>query len=103
MAHHAAKKRRAHVDHACWRLLILSSLRPISKSSTLRPVFKAATNLRGCLPRPDHVSEVCGLRYLGKTLGYLRRGLPIEVTDCEASLPWTTSLPRLRKAFRFFC
>jgi hypothetical protein len=30
---------------------------PILKSSILRPVFMAATNQRGCFPRPDHVSD----------------------------------------------
>jgi len=32
-------------------------LSPILKSSILRPVFMAATNQRGCFPRPDHVSD----------------------------------------------
>jgi len=39
-----------------------------------RPVFKAATNHRGCFPRPDQVSVgLLGLRYFGRTSGYLRR------------------------------
>src|SRR4030095_14708495 len=47
----------------------------ILKSSILWPVLRATTSQRGVLPRPDQVSEGDnGLRYLGSTLGYLRRG-----------------------------
>ena len=47
----------------------------IRRSSSLCPDRRAATNHRGCLPRPDHVSNGAdGLKYFGKTLGYLRLG-----------------------------
>ena len=47
----------------------------IRKSSSLDPERSAATNQRGCLPRPDHVSVGAdGLKYFGRTFGYLRRG-----------------------------
>jgi len=54
------------------RVPLLSLIR---NSSSLRPDLMAATNQRGRLPRPDHVSEVCGFRYFGMTAGYRRRGL----------------------------
>src|SRR3954454_3786042 len=51
------------------------SLSSILNSSSLCPDWRAATSHRGCLPRPDHVSVgTVGLQYLGRTLGYLRRG-----------------------------
>jgi hypothetical protein len=47
----------------------------IRKSSSFDPDRSAATNQRGCLPRPDQVSVGAdGLKYLGRTFGYLRLG-----------------------------
>jgi hypothetical protein len=47
----------------------------IRKSSNFDPERSAATNQRGCLPRPDQVSVGAdGLKYFGRTFGYLRRG-----------------------------
>jgi hypothetical protein len=66
-------------------------------SSILRPDFMAATNQRGRLPRPDHVSEVCGFRYFGRTAGYRRRGLSPSAPE----LPIWPSMLRLRMAKRF--
>ena len=57
----------------------------------------AAANQRGRLPRPDQVSEVCGFRYLGRTTGYLRRGLP----PCDRETSARLGKPRLRIAKRF--
>jgi hypothetical protein len=68
-------------DQALCRPFGLPSL--IRNSSILRPDFIAATSQRGRLPRPDQVSEVCGLRYFGSTLGYLRRAFPFW-SDREA-------------------
>src|ERR1700752_859647 len=46
----------------------------IAKSSIRLPDFRCATSQRGCLPRPDHVSEGrSGFRYFGETGGYGRR------------------------------
>jgi hypothetical protein len=42
---------------ALWRRPFDPPASPILKSSILRPVFIAAANHRGCLPRPDHVSD----------------------------------------------
>jgi hypothetical protein len=64
---------------ALWRRPFDPRTPPISKSSILPPVFMAATSQRGCFPRPDHVSDVCGLRYFGSTLGYLRRAFPLAL------------------------
>jgi hypothetical protein len=42
----------------------------IRKSSICLPAFSKATSHRGCLPRPDHVSEESsGFRYFGITAG----------------------------------
>jgi len=42
----------------------------IRKSSSCRPALSKATSHRGCLPRPDHVSEeLSGFRYFGTTAG----------------------------------
>jgi hypothetical protein len=47
----------------------------IRKSSSFDPERSAATNQRGCLPRPDQVSVGAdGLKYFGSTFGYLRLG-----------------------------
>jgi hypothetical protein len=47
----------------------------IRKSSSFDPDWSAATNQGGCLPRPDQVSVGAdGLKYLGRTFGYLRLG-----------------------------
>src|ERR1700683_4670422 len=58
-----------------WReLLLLVSAPPITNSSIVRPVLSAEVSQRGCLPRPDHVSDGSfGFRYFGNTVGYLRR------------------------------
>src|SRR5437868_10104186 len=57
-----------------------SSAFGILNSSSLWPVFRAATSHLGCFPRPDHVSDgLRGLQYLGRTFGYLRRG--VRLTD----------------------
>lgn len=51
----------------------------ISKSSSFDPDRSAATNQRGCLPRPDQVSDGAdGLKYLGSTFGYLRLGRSVS-------------------------
>src|SRR5215475_11777227 len=71
----------------------------IRNSSILWPDFIAATSQRGRLPRPDQVSEVCGLRYFGNTLGYLRCCFPFIEPESAASTPPST--PRLRIARRF--
>jgi hypothetical protein len=65
-------------------------------SSILRPDSMAATNQRGRLPRPDHVSEVCGFRYFGRTAGYRRRGLSPSAPELRV---WRAML-RLRIAKR---
>src|ERR1700722_7887995 len=62
----------------CWlrRTLLLCTflVSAISTSLSLCPDWSAATSHRGCLPRPDHVSPgVDGLKYFGRTFGYLRR------------------------------
>ena len=60
-----------------WDLLPSNFGFPIANSSIVRPVFSAATNQRGCLPRPDQVSDGSrGFWYFGKTRGYLRRSRP---------------------------
>src|ERR1700730_17364654 len=70
---------------------------PILKSSILRPDLMAATNQRGCFPRPDHVSDGDDrLRYFGKTLGYLRRGSPSTLRAARSVSCPTATLPLLR-------
>jgi len=60
---------------------VASSGTEIRSSSSLCPDCSAATSHRGCLPRPDQVSVGAdGLRYFGRTFGYLRRGL--SPSDC---------------------
>src|ERR1700676_974577 len=79
------------------------SARTILKSSILRPFFSAVASQLGVFPRPDQVSEGDkGLRYLGSTLGYFRRGgLPaIGPGDNLEALSTVTSL-RLSCAKRF--
>ena len=61
--------------------------------------FMAATSQRGRLPRPDQVSEVCGLRYFGNTFGYLRRGFWPSGRESPSWL--VTTMLRLRIARRF--
>lgn len=55
----------------------------------------AATNQRGNLPRPDHVSEgAWGLRYLGSTRGYFRRVLikGVKAPICPSEVTrWSTA------------
>jgi len=63
-------------------LLVLA----IRKSSSFDPDRSAATSQRGCLPRPDHVSVGAdGLKYFGRTFGYLRLGRP--AFDFSRALP----------------
>ena len=73
----------------------------IANSSIVRPVLRAAASQRGCLPRPDHVSDGSfGFRYFGNTRGYLRRsrGAP----DCaSAGSSWCVSFSRRSCASRF--
>src|SRR5690242_16276129 len=60
----------------------------ISKSFSFLPDFSAATNQRGRLPRPDHVSLPFGLRYFGATLPLPPRFLPYtcaKVTPSDLS------------------
>jgi hypothetical protein len=46
----------------------------IAKASRRFPLPSCATSERGCLPRPDQVSDgMSGFRYLGRTVGYARR------------------------------
>jgi hypothetical protein len=75
----------------------------IRKSSILPPAFRAETNHRGCLPRPDQVSDgIEGFWYLGKTLGYLRRGRSRSIAP--AFISRTTdfeALPRVSWTSRF--
>ena len=66
-----------------------SSKLAILNSSRWRPALRAATSHRGCFPLPDQVSDgLSGLKYLGKTFGYLRRGarsapdFKLEVPGC---------------------
>ena len=57
----------------------------IRKSSSFDPDRSAATNQRGCLPRPDQVSVGAdGLKYFGRTFGYLRLGR--SIFDCARAL-----------------
>jgi hypothetical protein len=81
------------------RRLLAVLLWAIRNSSIFRPDFMAATSQRGRLPRPDQVSEVCGFRYFGNTLGYLRRGFSPSERASPASP--VTPTPRLRTARRF--
>ena len=83
---------------ARWRSFVLAS--PIRKSSILLPDFIAATNHLGRLPRPDHVSDVCGFRYFGSTRGYLRLGFSAD-DRFAAPLSTKTALPPPRAASRF--
>jgi hypothetical protein len=59
-----------------------ASASAMRNSSSLWPDWSAATNHLGRLPRPDHVSVgTSGLRYFGRTFGYLRRRrLPLAVS-----------------------
>lgn len=62
------------------------SVSAIRNSSRLRPDWSAAASHRGRLPRPDHVSSGAkGLKYLGRTSGYLRRGRLIFGADPGAT------------------
>jgi hypothetical protein len=70
-----------------------SSVFAIRKSSSFCPDWSAATSHRGCLPRPDHVSDGAdGLQYFGSTFGYFRRGRSALAEELSGSLTWSDRL-----------
>ena len=85
-----------------WRrgLSLPASGFPITNSSILCPVLRAAVSQRGCFPRPDQVSDgSSGFRYLGNTRGYFRRSR--GALRASANSGWRSSFSRRSCPSRF--
>ena len=85
-----------------WRrgLSLPASGFPITNSSILCPVLRAAVSQRGCFPRPDQVSDgSSGFRYLGNTRGYFRRSR--GALRASADSGWRSSFSRRSCPSRF--